>query len=214
MLNTQNLTPTDKGNLRLNYGNGLNDIRHRFIWSSIYEVPVGHGRRFNIKSRVLDAMAGGWSAGLIAELRTGTPLSPIELVNNTNSFSDGVRPNVVGDPNSLPDGRSKAQQLAQWFNVNAFNRTASQQPANNLITLSPTFAGLRSQAYNSSDASLLKKVKIHERLELEVRGDFLNVLNQVTFAAPNLVPTNASFGAVTAQMNVPRRIQGMLRLRF
>ncbi len=57
-------------------------------------------------------------------------------------------------------------------------------------------------------------MQIHERLQMEVRADALNVLNQVTFAAPNLTPTSTSFGAVTAQMNVPRRLQFTVRLTF
>ena len=95
-----------------------------------------------------------------------------------------------------------------------FNKNTAQQLANNLITLSPTFAGLRSAAYNSSDMSLLKHVQLHEGLRLEVRVDALNLYNQVTFGVPNTTPTNAAFGAVTTQKNVPRRLQATLRLQF
>jgi len=49
---------------------------------------------------------------------------------------------------------------------------------------------------------------------MEVRIDALNIFNQVTFDVPNTSPTNSAFGAVTAQKNVPRRMQGMLRLQF
>jgi hypothetical protein len=49
---------------------------------------------------------------------------------------------------------------------------------------------------------------------MEFRIDALNVFNQVTFAAPNTNPTNSAFGVVTSQMNVPRRMQAMLRLQF
>jgi hypothetical protein len=95
---------------RSNRGLSGNNIRHRFIGSAVYELPFGQGRRFGISSGLLNALAGGWSAGVIAELRTGTPLSPIELTNNTNSFSDGVRPNVVGSP-EVAGNRSKGEQL-------------------------------------------------------------------------------------------------------
>ena len=59
-----------------------------------------------------------------------------------------------------------------------------------------------------------KTTVIHESLRLELRAEALNVLNQVTFAPPNTTPTSASFGQVTAQMNVPRRMQFTLRLQF
>src|SRR5262249_1123767 len=95
-----------------------NDIRHRFVWSSVYELPVGRGK-LRSGSAVLNQIIGGWSFGLIAEANTGTPLSPIELVNNTHSFSKGVRPNLVADPN-LSGSRSLSQKLAEWFNTAAF----------------------------------------------------------------------------------------------
>jgi hypothetical protein len=177
------------------------DYPHHLAISAVYQLPFGRDRQFfSGMSKFLQPILGGWDLSYIYLYQSGAPLI----------FGD-VLLNGPASSVALPSGQQSAQE---WFNVNAFNRNASQQLANNLITLSPTFAGLRSQAYNSADASLLKKVKIHERLEMEVRGDFLNLYNQVTFSAPNLTPTNASFGMVTAQMNVPRRIQGMLRLRF
>jgi len=177
------------------------DYPHHLAISAVYQLPFGHDRKFfSNMNKYVQQVFGAWDLSYIYLYQSGAPLV----------FGDVL----LTAPASTVALSSGQQSASEWFNVNAFNRTASQQLADNLITLSPTFAGLRSQAYNSSDASLVKKVKIHERLELEVRGDFLNIFNQVTFAAPNLTPTSAAFGAVTAQMNVPRRIQGMLRLRF
>ena len=109
---------------------------------------------------------------------------------------------------------SDARTAAQWFNVNGFNRVTAQQLANNLITLSPTFAGIRAAAYNSSDASLIKQLPIHESMRLEARIDGLNIFNQVSFGVPNTTPTSTAFGSVTTQKNVPRRFQAALRLTF
>jgi hypothetical protein len=36
----------------------------------------------------------------------------------------------------------------------------------------------------------------------------------VTFGSPNTSPTSTSFGQVTSQLNVPRRMQFTLRLQF
>jgi hypothetical protein len=59
-----------------------------------------------------------------------------------------------------------------------------------------------------------KSTTIRENLRFELRAEALNVLNQVTFGAPNVTPTSQSFGQVTTQMNVPRRMQFTLRLQF
>ncbi len=47
---------------------------------------------------------------------------------------------------------------------------------------------------------------------LQLRFESFNITNRVTFAAPDLSPTSATFGEITSQMNTPRRIQTGLRL--
>ena len=73
---------------------------------------------------------------------------------------------------------------------------------------------LSGPGWNQWDMTFMKYFQIREGFRLQARVDALNVFNQVTFGAPNLVPTNAAFGAVTVQRNVPRRLQAMLRLQF
>jgi len=68
-VNTQNLTPTDKNNLLVNYGNGLNDIRHRFTFSPTYLIP---GRK------APGQMLEGWSVNAIVTLQTGVPWNPTD----------------------------------------------------------------------------------------------------------------------------------------
>jgi hypothetical protein len=80
--------------------------------------------------------------------------------------------------------------------------------------MSPRFAGILSDAYNSWDASLIKNTRIRESKSVEFRAEALNVFNQVNFAAPNTTPTSTAFGQVTAQQNVPRHLQLSLRFKF
>ena len=182
---------TDYYNQASDRGLSGNDVRHRLVWSSLYELPFGVGRRFHPGSKLLNAVAAGWSTGLIAEIRSGTPLSAIELTNKTNSFSDGVRPNVVGDPN-LPSGRPLAQQLTQWFNTNAFAAPALYTFGN----AGRTF-GEGPGAVNL-DGSLLKDIRIHESHVLQFRLEALNFLNHANFANPDTRRGNATFGQITS----------------
>jgi hypothetical protein len=176
-----------------------NDIRHRFVWSSIYEIPAGRHKR----------LAGGWSLGLIAELRSGTPLSPIELTNNTNSFSDGVRPNVVGNPN-LSSSRPLAQQLAEWFNVDAFAAPAPYTFGN----AGRTF-GTGPGAINL-DGSLLKDFAIRDSVVLQFRLEALNFLNHANFANPDTRQGSATFGQITSLVagNQSRILQVGVHVKF
>jgi hypothetical protein len=93
----------------------------------------------------------------------------------------------------------QSEERVEMVQHRVFNTNSAQQLADNLVTLSPAFAKVRSSAYNSSDASLLKHIAIHEQVRLESRTDFLNIFNQVDFAAPNVTRTSSSFGIITAQ---------------
>ena len=77
-----------------------NDLRHRFIASSLYELPIGKGKALNIENPVGNAIVGGWSIGVIAEMRSGAPWGATELTNTTNTFSASQRPNLNCDPSS------------------------------------------------------------------------------------------------------------------
>lgn len=200
---------TDYYNQGSQRGLSGNDIRHRFIWSSVYELPVGQGKKIHPGSRVVNGIAGGWSLGFIAELRTGTPLSVIELTNNTNSFSDGVRPNVAGDWRIAGD-RTKADQLAQWFNVNAFAAPAAYTFGNagRSFGQGPGAANL--------DLSILKDFRVGERTVVQFRAEGLNFLNHANFANPDTRRGSPTFGQITSLVsgNQSRLVQFGLHVRF
>jgi hypothetical protein len=177
------------------------DFPHHIAISSIYQLPVGRNRLLFSRMRAVpQIILGDWDLSYIYTYQSGAPIA----------FGNVL---LAGDPKDIPLSSDK-RTAAQWFNTSVFNKVAGQQLANNLITLSPTFAGIRAAAYNSSDASLIKHIRIHESIRLEARIDALNIFNQTTFGVPNVTPTNAAFGAVTTQRNVPRRLQAMLKIQF
>jgi outer membrane receptor protein involved in Fe transport len=199
-------TFTDYYNPKSRWGLSGNDIRHRLIVSGLYELPVGHGKRFAPESAILEQVIGGWSFGTIAELHTGTPLSPLDAVNNTGSFSDGVRPNLVGNPILTGSQRTSAE----WFNTAAFQ----QNPAYTFGNAPRTFGSGPGTA--QVDASLLKNFRLHESTNLQFRAEALNVLNHPNWANPNTLYGNPNFGHVIGLQsgNQSRIIQVALHLTF
>lgn len=177
-----------------------NDIRHRFVLSTVYDLPVGEGKWLHPGSSTLNQVVGGWSVGVITEAYTGTPLSPIELVNSTNSFSQGNRPDLVGDPN-LSGSRSRSAQLAEWFNTAAF-----AAPAPFTFGNAPRTFGTGPGAFNL-DASLLKDFHVGERSDLQFRLEALNALNHANFANPDTRQGSPTFGQITSlYAGTPARI--------
>src|SRR5207249_3527830 len=47
------------------------------------------------------------------------------------------------------------------------------------------------------DANLIKRIRIRENKELQVRGDFINVLNSPQFDDPNTNINSTDFGRIT-----------------
>jgi hypothetical protein len=178
------------------------DFPHHVSISGIYELPFGRGRRFLTNARsIAGLLLSGWQVAPVYTYQSGVALG----------FGNSI---LTCPISQVPISGKNNEKVYQWFNTNCFNRVSSQQLANNLVTLSPRFAGIRADAYNYWDASLLKDTRIHEKLEVEFRMEALNLFNQVTFGSPNTSPTNTLFGQVTSQLNVPRRMQFTLRLQF
>jgi hypothetical protein len=183
-----------------------NDVRNRIVWSSVYELPIGRGKLLHPDNAVLNQAVGGWSFGVVAEANTGTPLSPIMAANNTDTFSLGNRPNLVGDPN-LSSSRPRSQKLAEWFNTAAFADPAQGQPsAIGLFGNAPRSFGTGPGQFNV-DLSLLKDFRATERVDLQLRLEALDALNHANFANPNTQFGSAAFGQVTGLYSgTPARI--------
>ncbi|MEO7649986.1 MAG: hypothetical protein ABIZ80_05930, partial [Bryobacteraceae bacterium] len=96
---------------RSDWGPDGNDIRHRLTWSSVYEVPIGKGRRF-LSTSPLRWVLGDWAAGAIVIVQSGAPFTVTTQVNTTNAFSAGpLRADVLRDP-SLSE-----PTLGRWFDT-------------------------------------------------------------------------------------------------
>src|SRR5260370_2680585 len=72
----------DPNNIRLDRGNGSNDVRHRFILSSVWELNYAQG----IHNRFLKTLAEGWQITGIFNAQSGEPYTALV---NTDLNSDG-----------------------------------------------------------------------------------------------------------------------------
>jgi Carboxypeptidase regulatory-like domain len=172
------------------WGLSGNDVRHRLIASGLYELPFGRGRLLHSSSNWVNQVIGGWSTSGLVEIHSGTALSVYDATNNTGSYSDGVRPNLVGDPTSLPRGRTKDQMVAQWFNTAAFE----QNPAYTFGNAPRTFG--RGPGLFTADLTATKNVTLHDRHTFELRAEAFNAFNHANFGNPNTQFGTGSFGKI------------------
>ncbi len=190
-------------NRRADYGPSANDIRNRFSFSSVYELPVGAGRQF-LNKGFLSKVVGGWGLGNLTILQSGAPFTVVTQTNNTNAFSAGVqRADVASDPN-LDSG---ARSVARWFNTAAFSQPAIFHFGNEGRNI------LRAPGIFTMDFSLRRNFNLTERIHLQFRGEFFNALNHTNLSIPGRTFGATDFGIISAA-GPARQIQVGARLEF
>ncbi len=193
----------DPQNLRLDRGLDNQHLGHRFVLSSIWELPFGNGRRLGANwSGPLDVILGGWSIGDIITIESGQPLSPTVLGDPANT-GENNRPNLIGG--ALLD-RGK-RTVDQWFNRAAFvsNERFMFGNAGRNILLQPGVANI--------DFATYKRFRIREGISTQFRFEAFNFFNTPHFGAPNAQFGNRNFGRITSAGR-PRTLQFGLKVVF
>lgn len=193
----------DYYNRRLDKGPMATDVVHRFVASSLFDLPFGRNRLW-LTSGVLSQILGGWTIGSIMNMQSGGPFTVTMQTNTTNAFSaGGLRANVLRDPN-LPAGE---RTLSRWFDTAAFEAPPPYTFGN---------AGrgiLRADGRVNFDFSINKNFNFTERSYLQFRGELFNAFNHPDFGLPNRSMGSSGFGTITGATD-PRTVQLGLRFVF
>jgi hypothetical protein len=188
----------DAYNRRLDKGLSGSDVPHRFVASVLYQVPSFKN------ARLLNALLGGWKAGVLETAESGPTFTVITTANTTNAFPAGsLRPNLLND-SALP---SDQRTITRWFDTSAYANPAALTFGN-----SPR-GGLRGAPVVTTDATLEKRFAITERWQFDLRGEFYNLLNHAIFNVPGFTFGAADFGVVSSARS-PRTAQMAMRLSF
>lgn len=183
------------------------DVRNRFVFNAIYELPFGRGRAYGANwNGPLDAVLGGWIFSPIVTLASGFPFDVV----CDYCFSPSTRPNVIGP-------LQQTNHPAEWFNTASF-----QKPATNSATGAPLAPGdsprnpFTGAGTKTMDLSFGKTFPLGERAHGELRGDFFNLFNTPQFSPPDgNMNDGGGFGKVTSlRLDSQREIQLTLRFSF
>jgi hypothetical protein len=211
-------------------GNSDFDVRQRLVLNSIYELPVGHGKKFfGDASGFANQVVGGWQVANIVSVSTGNWYTVLDANGNFANADGGAggvsqRPDLVGNPNQagpVPGNPgcaapSRIHTSTAWFNTCAFVDPALGSfgdVGRNTI---------ESPGYTTWDLSVFKNFRTSEGTNLEFRSEFFNVLNHTNFLFADSGPQNGNnatilgtsqFGSLTAA-RPPRQIQFALKFSF
>jgi hypothetical protein len=195
------------------------DVPHRVAVSGILELPFGRDRRWgNAVPGVVDALIGGWSVQAIGQLQSGRPFGM------GNVYFDGDLAALKTKYTDNPDvpvfdtsGFYFHDAAVQTNGVDDPVKQRNDQRKNlvsNIRYFPSRVAGLRGQPLNLWDISLVKRVRFGDRVRAQFHVEFLNAFNKVIYNNPNTDPSNANFGKVTSQNNLPRDIQFAAKFVF
>ena len=178
-----------------------NDVRHNFIGSWVWELPMGRGKAFNIDNPALNAIAGGWQVNGIANFRTGMPYTISTANDLANVGTGNQRANATGvEPQKLDPRTNNLLGL----DPAAYSTPARGTYGNLARNTQPGFG------VNNWDFSAIKNFAIPplgESSRLQLRFEWFNFFNHTQFfnpAATQNVP--ATFGIVTSAAD-PRILQ-------
>ncbi|MBV8817404.1 MAG: hypothetical protein JO022_03550 [Acidobacteriaceae bacterium] len=194
-------------------------MRHRFVTSVLYDIPIGRGRMVNITNPVLNGVVGGWQFGGIWTVQSGLPQTiTIGGVDRSNTGVGYDRPNATGVTPYLSN-----QTPSRWFDPAAFVEGAPGTFGNvgrNSLIGPGTFA-------LDFDAHKEFRMPYREGHTLQFRLEAFNILNHPVWSNPNgnilagaafpgQPSTNAhqGFGVVSGTAIPMRQIQIALKYFF
>jgi hypothetical protein len=207
--------PLNPLNSRSTYGPSLFDARHRFVFNTVWELPVPKIAGF--KGKLLD----GWQLSAIYTYQTGFPIRISSTADNElqgsslNEFTGLGMPNLVGqfvtqDPKN---------NNGFVFNPALFDNTNpnSPLPGPNPVQLGTFGNSPRTLCcnppINNWDTGFFKDLLFGEKLKMELRTEVYNIWNHSQFYDTDGNTGDPTFGKFT-KVRDPRLLQFALKVIF
>jgi hypothetical protein len=227
-------SPQDGNNIQADYGQSDYNLPIQNVTSLVYDLPVGHGRRFlSTANDAVESVLGGWQVSAINTMQAGTPFNLTYSPNGAQQLSPQIsatyrganeyRPNkVAGQP--VTQGKSNRAAntgYVNYVNLAAFTLPAIKDASGNV--LSP-FGNAsrnpgRTPAFYQTDIALNKKFATPvDRLHVEFRTEFYNLFNHTNLYLPSTIGGTqgavASSGGQITSTFTPRVIQFGLKILY
>jgi hypothetical protein len=175
---TNSRTPTTIANWNLERGRSDFDRTHVLTGTSVWDLPVGRGKRYLSSSHgIVNQLLGGWLINSILTFMTGEPFSVRSGVFTANASHQSRA--VWIDKTQLPTLQDipNAAGPVLWKDGSAFAipPPGSTGDGRNIFTATPYF---------NLDLGIVKLFSLTERFKLEFRTEMFNVLNHPNFDNP------------------------------
>src|SRR5207249_201285 len=165
-------------------------LPHRLAVNGIWELPFGKNRRWGREANPLvNGLIGNWSISAIWNWQSGRP----DLTMG-NVYYDGditkLTTKYTNDPSVPVFDISHFYFHDAAVQTNGVDDPAKQRAdtrirlANNLRYFPSRVPGLRGQPLNLWDLSVVKRVRVTDRVRAQFHAEFLNAFNNAVFSNP------------------------------
>ena len=185
------------------------DLRQRFVAGSVWELPIGHGRKWMNRAGVLNAIAGGWQLSNLLSWQTGNYFT-ISVPNPRPML--GATGVGTWWPDRIRDPRLSNPTADLWFDTSAFILPRNADGTYRFGNAGRAILGT-DDLFNL-DFGLMKNFSVTERIRAELRWETFNLTNTPTLGDPNVMFGNPDFGKVRSAVSIPRQMQFALRLEW
>jgi outer membrane receptor protein involved in Fe transport len=171
--------------------------------NTIYDIPVGPGRKFSTGNKIGDYILGNWQLNNIFNARSGQNQTVVDSADIANIGNPNVyeRANMVGHPFS-----GFKRSPSEWFNTAAFAIPAQ-------YTFGNSYRGLiQGQRLINFDTSVIRSFPLWRETQFQFRAEAFNLFNHPVFGLSEYNSTDlnspSTFGSVDgAQANTNRELQ-------
>jgi hypothetical protein len=175
--------PNDSHNPQLEYGPSNFNIKRRLTWNFAYDFPTMGGNWKRLKN--------GWGLNSVLSVQDGQPFHfNYNFEDDFSGSGSGFdRPDVVGPIVYHP------HDPLNFVDLSAFaipcTVTAATGSAQDCIPGTRHLGNMRrgslvGPSYKQWDFAIYKNTSITERLRMQFRADFFNIINHPNFASPYL----------------------------
>lgn len=186
------------------------DQRHRVVASTVYDLPVGKGRRFGAAlPAAINALVGDWTMSAITTFATGVPIF-IGSPSQTSSIYVSQRPNRLCDGSDSGLSGNIRNNGFLYFDTSCF-----VTPAAGYFGTSGR-APIHGPGQHNWDIGIHKqfRIPVTEQGRLELRGELFNAFNHAQFSNPNSsTGSGANFGRISSTLP-PRLVQVAMKLTW
>jgi len=177
--------PNDSTRPNLEYGNSNFDIRNRFTWIFAYDLPHVGGSWQKLKN--------GYGVNSTVTLQDGQPFQlNYNFEDDFSGSGEGDdRPDVIGPVTYHPHTPSDYVDLSSFAIPCTVNVAVASGFASDCVPGTRHFGDLGRDAlagpsFKQWDFAIFKNTQINERVAVQLRADFFNLLNHPNFANPFL----------------------------